>query len=66
LDEKEHSLFKRNGIDLIMKMDINITEALCGFKKLVTTLDNRSLVVQTIPGTDLLSSQVKCLLYNLQ
>lgn len=50
LDEKEHSLFKRNGIDLIMKMDINITEALCGFKKLITTLDNRSLVIQTIPG----------------
>jgi len=31
-------------------MDINITEALCGFKKLITTLDNRSLVIQTIPG----------------
>jgi DnaJ family protein A protein 1 len=50
LDEKEHAVFKRSGVDLIMKLDINITEALCGFKKLVTTLDNRSLVIQTIPG----------------
>ena len=54
LDEKEHALFKRTGIDLVMKMDINITEALCGFKKLVTTLDNRSLVIQTIPGSFLI------------
>jgi DnaJ-class molecular chaperone len=49
LNEKEHSLFNRNGIVLIMKMDSNITEVLCGFKKLVITLFNRSLVVQTIP-----------------
>ena len=34
----------------VMKMDINITEALCGFKKTVATLDNRTLVIQTIPG----------------
>ena len=27
LDEKEHATFKRNGTDLIMKMNINITEA---------------------------------------
>ena len=50
LDEKEHATFKRNGTDLIMKMNINITEALCGFKKAITTLDNRTLIIQTIPG----------------
>ena len=50
LDEKEHATFKRTGVDLVMKMDINITEALCGFKKTVATLDNRTLVIQTIPG----------------
>merc|ERR550534_1691555 len=33
LDEKEHPNFKRSGTDLIMKFNINITEALCGFKK---------------------------------
>jgi DnaJ homolog subfamily A member 1 len=50
LDEKEHPTFSRNGIDLVMKMDINITESLCGFKKTISTLDNRTLVIQTIPG----------------
>ena len=44
LDEKEHATFKRSGTDLIMKFDINLTEALCGFRKTVTTLDDRTLV----------------------
>ena len=50
LDEKEHPVFKRNGIDLIMQQNINITEALCGFKKTVPTLDDRTLVIQTVSG----------------
>merc|ERR1719322_678543 len=50
LDEKEHATFKRNGTDLVMKMDISLTEALCGFKKAIATLDNRTLIIQTIPG----------------
>merc|ERR1711992_456040 len=44
LDEKAHGKFKRSGTDLIMKMNINITEALCGFKKSIKTLDDRTLV----------------------
>jgi hypothetical protein len=43
-------VFKRNGMDLIMKMDISLTEALCGMKKTVQTLDDRTLVMQTVPG----------------
>ena len=50
LDEKEHPVFKRSGIDLIMQQNINITEALCGFKKTVPTLDDRTLVIQTVAG----------------
>ena len=50
LDEKEHPVFKRSGIDLIMQQNVNITEALCGFKKTVPTLDDRTLVIQTVPG----------------
>lgn len=50
LDEKEHATFKRNGIDLIMKMDISLTESLCGLKKTITTLDNRTLVIETVSG----------------
>jgi DnaJ family protein A protein 1 len=60
LDEKEHSLFKQNGIDLIMKMDSYITEALCVFKKLVIKLYNRSLVIQTIPGEVIKTGNLKC------
>ena len=52
LDEKEHPIFKRSGIDLIMQQNVNITEALCGFKKTVPTLDDRTLVIQTVPGKD--------------
>ena len=37
-------------MDLIMKMDISLRESLCGFKKIINTLDDRTLVIQTIPG----------------
>jgi hypothetical protein len=48
-------VFKRNGMDLIMKMDISLTEALCGMKKTVQTLDDRTLVMQTVPGRHIFS-----------
>lgn len=60
LDEKEHPNFKRSGTDLIMKFNINITEALCGFKKAVTTLDDRTLIIQTIPGECIKTGDLKC------
>jgi DnaJ-class molecular chaperone len=44
-----------------MKMDSYITEALCGFNKLVTTLYNRSLVDQTIPGEFIQTGDLKCM-----
>lgn len=50
LDEKEHPVFKRSGDDLIMRMELTLTEALCGFQKAIKTLDNRVLVIQTLPG----------------
>jgi len=60
LDEKEHSTFKRSGVDLILQQTINITEALCGFKKLVKTLDDRQLLIQTVPGEVIKTDDVKC------
>merc|ERR1712080_367145 len=42
LDEKEHPVFKRNGQDLIMKLNISLTEALTGLRKAVKTLDDRT------------------------
>jgi len=59
LDEKAHALFKRNGQDLIMKMDISLTEALTGLKKAVKTLDDRTLVIQTVKGEVIKSGDLK-------
>ena len=50
LDEKAHDSFKRSGQDLIMKMDITLTEALTGMKKTIKSLDDRTLVIQTVRG----------------
>merc|ERR1712032_1659866 len=59
LDEKAHALFKRNGQDLIMKMDVSLTEALTGLKKAVKTLDERTLVIQTVRGEVIKSGDLK-------
>ena len=50
LDEKEHPVFKRNGSDLLIEMNIKLVEALCGFEKPVKTLDDRTLIVQSFMG----------------
>jgi len=62
LDEKEHSVFKRKEMDLIMKININLTEALCGFQKTIKTLDNRVLVITSLPGEIIKPNDVKCVL----
>ena len=50
LDEKEHGQFKRRDQDLLMSVNIELVEALCGFKRTVETLDKRTLVIQSFPG----------------
>lgn len=51
LEQKDHEVFKRvNHINLTMNMKITLTEALCGFQKVITTLDNRSLLITVFPG----------------
>jgi len=50
LDEKEHNVFRRRGIDLLMQLEISLTEALCGFQRSIQTLDNRSLIIMSLPG----------------
>lgn len=50
LDEKEHPRFKRSGHDLILRMQIELVESLCGFQKVITTLDDRNLLITAIPG----------------
>lgn len=50
LDQKDHSVFQRRGHDLVLKMKVQLSEALCGFKKTVTTLDDRVLVITSKSG----------------
>lgn len=50
LDQKDHPVFQRQNDNLVMKMNIKLAEALCGFKKTIQTLDNRTLVINSLPG----------------
>lgn len=50
LSQSPHKVFQRNGNDLIMSMELHIVEALCGFQKVIKTLDNRQLVITSLPG----------------
>ncbi|ORE12724.1 hypothetical protein BCV71DRAFT_190558 [Rhizopus microsporus] len=51
LDQKEHAVFERKGTDLLCKVKISLTEALCGFDKVIVThLDGRGIQVKHEPG----------------
>lgn len=43
-------MFKRRDTDLYMDLKILLSESLTGFKKTITTLDDRQLVLNTLPG----------------
>lgn len=60
LDQKEHPVFQRQEDDLVMKMKIKLAEALCGFKKIVLTLDNRPLIINSTPGQVIKHGDIKC------
>jgi DnaJ family protein A protein 1 len=62
LEEKEHAQFKRRDMDLIMKTEVNLNEALCGFKRTIKTLDNRVIVISTLAGEIIKPSDIKCVL----
>lgn len=62
LDEKEHERFKRRGNDLIITMNLELVEALCGFQKTITTLDNRTLVITSFPGEIVKHEDIKCIM----
>nr|XP_034993803.1 dnaJ homolog subfamily A member 4 isoform X1 [Zootoca vivipara] len=62
LDQKDHPVFQRRGNDLIMKMKIQLTEALCGFKKTIDTLDDRVLVITSKAGEVIKHGDVKCII----
>lgn len=62
LDEKEHSTFVHAGPDLMMKMPLQLVEALCGFTRVIKTLDDRELVVTNPPGEVIKHEMTKCIM----
>ncbi|XP_065851963.1 uncharacterized protein [Euphorbia lathyris] len=52
IDEKPHSVFKRDGNDLTATQKISLVEALTGYTAQLTTLDGRNL---TIPVNNIIS-----------
>lgn len=62
LIEKEHNVFHRQKQDLLMKMEISIVESLCGFRKVVKTLDDRHIVITSHPGEVVKYGDVKCVI----
>lgn len=59
LIEKKHDVFQRKDQELIMEMDIDLVDALCGFKRSVNTLDDREIIVTAIPGEIIKHGDVK-------
>lgn len=59
LQQKAHPTFKRANNDLCMTMQLQLVEALCGFQKVVKTLDNRDLVITSMPGDVIKEKQLK-------
>lgn len=60
LDEKQHDRFRRcQRNDLIITLELNLTESLCGFTRAITTLDGRTLVLRTSPGEVIKHNSIK-------
>ncbi|XP_033824391.1 dnaJ homolog subfamily A member 4 [Periophthalmus magnuspinnatus] len=61
LDQKDHPIYQRQGDDLITNMELKLVEALCGFRKTITTLDNRTLIINSAPGQVIKPNDIKCI-----
>ncbi|KAI8059211.1 hypothetical protein BC940DRAFT_248002 [Gongronella butleri] len=60
LQQKEHATFEREGADLLCRITISLTEALCGFDKvLLTHLDGRGIHVKHPAGSVIKPGLVK-------
>uniref|UniRef100_W5KTY3 DnaJ heat shock protein family (Hsp40) member A1 n=1 Tax=Astyanax mexicanus TaxID=7994 RepID=W5KTY3_ASTMX len=62
LNQREHPVFTRHDEDLIMTMDLQLVESLCGFEKPVNALDNRVLLIRSHPGELIRPGDKKCVL----
>jgi len=62
LDEQEHPIFTRKGSHLLMRMELELVESLCGFQKSVETLDKRHLLITALPGEIIKHGDTKCVI----
>ncbi|KAL3425739.1 dnaJ heat shock family protein [Phlyctema vagabunda] len=55
VEEKKHPLFTRDGDDIILSIDLDLKEALTGWRRTVTTIDGKSISIDkagpTQPGS---------------
>jgi len=58
VEEKPHPLYTRDGDDLIHTVELDLKEALCGWKRTVTTIDGKNLVIEKAGPTQPGSSDV--------
>ena len=49
LKQKPHKIYARKNMDLHLRVDISLTEALTGFQRVIRTLDERELLVKNGP-----------------
>lgn len=61
LQVKEHALFKRDHVNLFLKKEITLVEALCGFTFLLPHLDKRILKISSDPGVVYKPGDFKCI-----
>lgn len=61
LEQKDHDTFKRDGDDLSITMHLDLADSLCGFERLVTTLDNRRILITSPRGKVIQDGETKFL-----
>lgn len=57
----DHQTFTRQGDDLLMTMPLDLVESLCGFDKIVVTLDKRKLRIRNRRGEVMQDNEIKYL-----
>lgn len=61
LQEKEHKVFRRKNADLYMELRISLVDALFGFEKEVSHLDNSHFIIRSREGETVSPDDLLCL-----
>jgi len=61
VQEKEHETFKRKGSDLLTIIELELSEALCGFVKTIQHMDGRSLKIESPAGKVIVPDSLHCI-----